>query len=422
MKVLMIGGGGREHALIWKLSQSPLVEEIHVAPGNAGMKRLAVTHNISSTDKDGLLELCKRIGPGLVVIGPEAPLVAGISDLIEGQGFKVFGPSEKAAELEGSKAFAKRLCLENGIPTAGAEFFSDYESARKYVLSRKAPIVVKADGLAAGKGVTVAQNTEEALKSLDDIMLKKRFGSAGDMVLIEECLSGYELSLLALCDGTKAFSLEPAQDYKRIGNGDNGPNTGGMGSYSPVPALNPEMYKRATEEIISPTIEAMQRMGIPYKGVLYAGLMITEEGPKVLEFNVRFGDPETQAILPRFESDLADIMLKCVDGKMSSASVNWNSKPCVCTVLASHGYPGKFEKGKIIRGIEDAECIEGVAVFHAGTAFEGIDFVTSGGRVLNVSGVGNSFSDAREKVYDAIECIQFEGKYFRTDIAERAAI
>jgi phosphoribosylamine--glycine ligase len=421
MKVLVVGGGGREHALAWKLSQSPLVSALYCAPGNGGMGELGELVPISAEDIPSLLDFAKGRGIDLTVVGPEAPLVCGIVDAFKREGLGVFGPTREAAQMEGSKVFAKRLMLEEGIPTGKAEIFDDFSSALSYLKTLQPPVVVKADGLAAGKGVVVAADGEAAEEALRACMVEGRFGEAGKKVLIEEYLEGQEVSILALVDGETILPLEPAQDYKRVGEGDTGPNTGGMGSYSPVPVLDEVTYRRAVEEILVPTARALARKGIHYQGILYAGLILTAEGPKVLEFNVRFGDPETQAILPRLESDLMMAMVEVMEGRLGSLNLQWSSQPCVAVVVASSGYPGGYQKGYPIAGLEEASLEENVVIFHAGTKRDiSGTFLTDGGRVLNVCARAKDFKEAREKAYRAVEKINFPGAYYRRDIALRA--
>lgn len=420
MKVLVVGGGGREHALAWKLAQSPRLSKLYCAPGNAGMAELGEMVDIGAEDIPALEAFAVSQGIDLTVVGPEMPLVNGIVDVFSAAGLKVFGPSREAAQMEGSKAFAKRLMLEAGIPTGRAEIFEDYDSALKYLRSLGAPVVVKADGLAAGKGVIIADNLETAEEALRECMVDGRFGSAGSQVLIEEFLEGQEASLLTLVDGETILPLAPAQDYKRIGDGDAGPNTGGMGSYCPVPALDPATYNRVVEEVLQPSASALVKRGIHFRGILYAGVILTADGPKVLEYNVRFGDPETQAVLPRLRSDLLEAMLAVAEGRLSGLTLDWSDEPCVTLVMASGGYPGDYEKGFVINGLEEAAAMDGVAVFHAGTRLDGDGrVVTAGGRVLNVSGWGRDFAAARDKAYAAAAKITFEGAYYRTDIALR---
>ncbi len=419
MKVLVIGSGGREHALVWKLAQSPKVEKVYGAPGNPGIAQIGECVNISPTDIKGLADFAEREGIDLTVVGPEAPLVAGIVDEFESRGLKIFGPSKEAAKLEGSKAFSKEMMKKYGVPTADFEVFDDPEKAKEYIRKKGAPIVVKADGLAAGKGVVVAQNVEEAFEAIDKIMIEKVFGDAGNRVVVEDCLVGEEASYLVVTDGENFIPLATAQDHKAVFDGDKGPNTGGMGTYSPAPVLSKEMEKEVQEKVIKPILRGMKEEGHPFKGILYAGLMITEEGPKVLEFNVRFGDPEAQVILRRLKTDLVDVCQSVIEENLID-SLEWIPETAICVVLASEGYPGKYEKGKVITGIEEAEKIDNVVVFHAGTAIKDGKLVTNGGRVLNVTALGKDIVEARENVYKAIEKIHFDGMHYRKDIGLKA--
>lgn len=419
MKVLVIGSGGREHALVWKLAQSPKVEKVYGAPGNPGIAQIGECVNISPTDIKGLADFAEKEGIDLTVVGPEAPLVAGIVDEFESRGLKIFGPSKEAAKLEGSKAFSKEMMKKYGVPTADFEVFDDPEKAKEYIKEKGAPIVVKADGLAAGKGVVVAQSVEEAIEAIDKIMIEKVFGDAGNKVVVEDCLVGEEASYLVVTDGENFIPLATAQDHKAVFDGDKGPNTGGMGAYSPAPVLSKEMEKEVQEKVIKPILRGMREEGHPFKGILYAGLMITEEGPKVLEFNVRFGDPEAQIILRRLKTDLVDVCQSVIEGKLID-SLEWIPETAICVVLASKGYPGKYEKGKVITGIEEAEKIDNVVVFHAGTAIKDGKLVTNGGRVLNVTALGKDIVEARENVYKAIEKIHFDGMHYRKDIGLKA--
>jgi len=419
MKVLIVGSGGREHAIAWKVAQSPKVKEIFAAPGNPGIGKIGECVPISPTEIDKLVEFAKEKKIDLTIVGPEAPLVAGIVDEFEKAGLKIFGPSKSAAQLEGSKAFAKEMMKKYGIPTAEFKVFSDPEEAKNFVRERGAPIVIKADGLAAGKGVTVARTLEEALTAIDKIMVKRVFGESGNRVVIEECLEGEEASYLVITDGKNFVPLATAQDHKAVFDGDRGPNTGGMGAYSPAPVLSKDMELRVQEEIVKPILKGMMEEGAPFKGILYVGLMITNDGPKVLEFNVRFGDPEAQVILRRLEDDLVEIAEKTIDGKLPNR-LNWKPETSICVVLASKGYPGSYEKGKEIFGIEEAEAIPSVVVFHAGTAIKNGKLVTNGGRVLNVTALGKDIKEAREIVYKAVEKIHFEGMHYRKDIGLKA--
>ena len=419
MKVLIVGSGGREHALAWKVAQSEKVEKVYGAPGNPGIAQIGECVEIKPTDIEKLADFAEREGIDLTIVGPEAPLVAGITDEFEKRGLKVFGPSKVAAQLEGSKAFAKEMMRKFGVPTADFQVFDDPEKAKEYIRKVGAPIVVKADGLAAGKGVVVAQTVEEAIKAVDRIMVERVFGEAGNRVVVEECLKGEEASYLVITDGERFVPLATAQDHKAVFDGDRGPNTGGMGAYSPAPVLSEEMEREVQEKVIKPILRGMAQEGMPFKGILYAGLMITEEGPKVLEFNVRFGDPEAQAILRRLEDDLVEVALSAVEERLVE-ELHWRPETSICVVLASKGYPGKYEKGKVITGIEEAEKVPTVVVFHAGTAVKDGKLVTNGGRVLNVTALGKDIVEARERVYEAVKRIQFDGMHYRTDIGLKA--
>ncbi|MEO2066121.1 MAG: phosphoribosylamine--glycine ligase [Desulfurobacteriaceae bacterium] len=419
MKVLVVGSGGREHALAWKLAQSGKVSKVYGAPGNPGIAQIGQCIDIPVTEIKALADFAEKEGIDLTVVGPEAPLVAGIVNEFESRGLKIFGPSKQAARLEGSKAFAKEMMKKYGVPTADFKVFSDPEEAKRYVKEKGAPIVVKADGLAAGKGVVVAKSVEEAIEAIEKIMVEKVFGSAGDKVVIEDCLFGEEASYLVITDGERFIPLATAQDHKAVFDGDKGPNTGGMGAYSPAPVLSEELEREVQERVIKPILEGMRKEGHPFKGVLYAGLMVTDEGVKVLEFNVRFGDPEAQAILRRLDSDLFDVCMSVSEGKLVD-ELKWKPETSICVVLASKGYPGKYEKGKVITGIEEAEKIPTVVVFHAGTKIENGKLVTNGGRVLNVTALGKDIFEARERVYRAVEKIHFEGMHYRKDIGLKA--
>jgi len=417
VNILVIGGGAREHTLAWKISQSPKVKEIYVAPGNAGTGLIAKNLDIKASDLESLLKAAKERKIDLAVVGPEAPLAAGIVDLFQSKGIPIFGPTREAAKIESSKVFAKKLMQKYGIPCARGKSFLRFEEARDYVRAQSPPIVVKADGLAAGKGSIVASSAEEALKALSEIMKERIFGDAGDKVLIEECLVGKEVSLLAFTDGKTVVPMVPACDYKRIFDGNKGPNTGGMGSYSPPGFFDDEMTNRVRDSILEPTVQAMAEEGKPYKGVLYAGLMVTTEGPKVLEFNARFGDPENQVMLPRLESDLVDIMLAVIEGRLDKIEVRWSDRACVGVVMASAGYPGSYKTGFPIEGLDRVD--KDVLVFHAGTKAREGKIVTDGGRVLTVAATGKTMAEAREKVYSNITRIHFEGCHYRKDIAAR---
>ncbi|MEK6536836.1 MAG: phosphoribosylamine--glycine ligase [Actinomycetota bacterium] len=421
MKVLVIGSGGREHAIVRKALASSLVAEVHCAPGNAGIALQAVCHSIADSDIPGLLGLARRLDPGLVVIGPEAPLCAGLGDTLRDAGYKVFGPGREAAMLEGSKGFAKEVMIVAGVPTAGYARFIEYQRAMAHLSAITFPVVVKANGLAAGKGVIIAEAMAEAEDALRSCFVDRSFGDAGLDVLVEECLVGHECSVLALCDGETILPLEPAQDYKRIYEGDYGPNTGGMGCYSPVPRVPSQLVDEIIDMVHRPTVAELARRGIEFKGVLYAGLMLTAAGPRVLEFNTRFGDPETQAILPRLENDLVELMLACVDGTLPAHKLRWKDECCVTVIMASAGYPLSSGKGDVISGLELDGGLPGVEVFHAGTAEEDGRLITNGGRVLAISALDRCFKGARAKAYDAVGKIRFDGMQFRGDIAEEPA-
>lgn len=420
MKILVIGGGGREHTLAWKLAQSPQAEKIYAIPGNPGMAKIAECENgISIEDNDAVVAFAREKGVELVVVGPEVPLTNGLVDAMNGAGIRAFGPTRAAAELEGSKSFAKDIMQKYGIPTAKYRVFTDAASARDYVQAEGAPIVIKADGLAAGKGVVVAQTVDEALTAVNNIMEGQSFGAAGARVVIEECMFGEEASLLALTDGETIVPMVSSQDHKRAYDGDKGPNTGGMGTYAPAPVMTKELVQEATEKILRPIVAAMKKEGRPYKGCLYAGLMITEAGPKVVEFNARFGDPETQVVLPLLRSDLLEVMLACCDGRLAEQDIKWSDGAAVCVVMASDGYPGGYPKGLPIKGVEQAEA-GGALVFHAGTAERDGRLVTAGGRVLGVVARAADIRSAVDDAYAAVSRIHFHGAQYRHDIAHRA--
>ncbi|MCX5992957.1 MAG: phosphoribosylamine--glycine ligase [Chloroflexi bacterium] len=417
MKVLVIGNGAREHALVWKIARSLLVDGIYALPGNAGTGALANNIDIPLDDIPSIIKKAGQLGIGLAVVGPEAPLAAGMSDLFNQAGIPVFGPSKAAARLESSKSFARDIMQRNNIPCAAGSTFTSYNEAKKYIEGQALPIVVKADGLAAGKGVTVAKTAEEAQGALHSIMVDRAFGTAGDRVVIEECLLGKEVSLLAFSDGVNVIPMVPACDYKRVFDGDQGPNTGGMGSYSPPGFFDQAMTGQVVDMIIKPIVAAMAKEGSPYKGVLYTGIIMTQQGPKVLEFNARFGDPETQVILPRLESDLVEIMLSVIEGKLDRMKIAWSSDACAGVVMSSGGYPGDYRTGTPITISDSLE--KDVNIFYAGAAKRGDGIVTSGGRVLTVTATGRSMKEAREKVYRNMPYINFEGCHFRRDIAAR---
>ena len=419
MNILVIGSGGREHAICWKLRQSKKVDKLYCAPGNGGTSVSAENVNINTAEHKEIIDFCKNKNVGFVVVGPEIPLAIGITDDLEKEGIKVFGPSYAAARMESSKIFAKELMGRYNIPTAAFRIFDDFKMAEEYLRSASMPIVVKAYGLAAGKGVIIAEDVEIAVETARNMLQEKTFGAAGEKIIIEEFLTGEEASILVVTDGETIRSLASSQDHKRVFDGDKGPNTGGMGAYSPAPVIGEGLLKEIEETIIRPTLDGLKDEGIVYKGILYAGLMITDSGAKVLEYNVRFGDPETQAILPRLKTDLAEILIAAANGTLSEITLEWDEREGVCVVLASGGYPGSYEKDKLITGIKDAED-EGALVFHAGTDKKGNKFYTSGGRVLSVVGMGKGINEAVEKVYSAVEKIQFDGMQYRKDIAHKA--
>lgn len=421
MKILIIGAGGREHALAWKIAGDSSRPEVFCAPGNAGTANIAENIDISAEDVDSLLAWAVRNRPDLTVVGPEAPLCAGITDKFEAEGLSVFGPSASAARLEGSKLFAKEVMRSAGVPTARAVSFTSEKDALAYVQEAGVPLVVKADGLAAGKGVYVCDRSSQAVLAIKEIMADKLFGEAGRTVVIEEFLRGEEASILALVDGKKAVMLASSQDHKRVFNNDEGPNTGGMGAYSPAPVVTQELLPVIQKEVLDRTLVELGKRGISYKGVLYAGLMMTDSGPKVLEFNCRFGDPETQAILPRIDGDIVPALKACVDGTLDESLIKWHKDHCVSVVIASGGYPGSYEKGKIIMGLERVGDMGKVVIFHAGTK-KGADgsVLTAGGRVLNVTALGGGLDDAIDRAYEAISRIEFDQMQYRTDIGAKA--
>lgn len=422
MNILLVGSGAREHALGWAISASPLCDRLICAPGNPGMAALGRCEPVAADDIDGIVALAKREAIDFVVVGPEAPLVAGLVDRLDEAGIKAFGPNAAAAQLEGSKGFMKDLCARANIPTAAYARFTDAEAAKAYIRERGAPIVVKADGLAAGKGVTVASTLEEALAAVDDAMLDKRFGQAGAELVVEEVLEGEELSYFALADGKSLLPLASAQDHKRAFDGDEGPNTGGMGAYSPAPIATPEIEARIRSEILEPLVHQMALEGMPYKGVLFLGLMIGTDGPKLIEVNCRFGDPECEVLMARLESDILPVLIASADGVLGAADLRWRNDSAICVVLASQGYPGSYGKGSVIRGAEEATDGDGaVIVFHAGTARnEAGELVANGGRVLTVTAVAPDVRTARSKAYAAIDRIDWPEGFCRRDIAWRA--
>lgn len=430
MKVLVIGSGGREHALIWKIAQSKLADKIFCIPGNGGISEIAECLEIKTIETERLLSFARKEKIDITVVGPEAPLVLGIVDEFTNYGLKIFGPTQNCARLEESKVFAKNLMAKYGIPTADFKVFDNTKSAKEYIEKIGAPCVVKADGLAAGKGVVVAKSVEEAKLAVTSMMEEKIFGDAGSKVIIEECLEGQEASILVLTDSKEIVPLVSSQDHKRLLDGDSGPNTGGMGAYSPAPAVTDAIFKEISEKIIKKTIQGLIKEGLEYRGVLYAGIMLTKNGPKVLEFNVRFGDPETQSIIPRLNSDLLEALCACADGSLGkfskSGGFKWDSRACVSVVCASQGYPGDYEKDKPIFGLEEVKKMKDIIVFHAGTkrppqsATQKAQFVTSGGRVLAITGLGSGIKEAIDKTYRALASISFEGMQYRKDIGNKA--
>lgn len=414
MKILVVGSGGREHAIIWKLAQSPDAEKIWCAPGNAGIAELAECVPVKAEDIDGVVDFCVENAIDMAVIGPEVPLSMGITDALNAKGIRVFGPDKSCARLEGSKAFTKSFLMRHNIPTAGYKEYTDAESLRKDIGIFGYPMVIKADGLAAGKGVVLAEDAEAAEIAIKEMMEDKVFGEAGNLVIVEECLTGIEASMLCFVDGKTIVPMESAQDYKRIFDGDLGPNTGGMGSYSPSLIFNDELEQEIREKILDPTINGFIEDGLDFHGVLFIGLMIGEEGPKVIEFNNRFGDPETQSVLMRLDTDLLKIFDACIDGTLDQLDIRWSDRRAVCVVLASGGYPGSYEKGKVITGLEDVD--DDIVVFHAGTALKDGQIVTSGGRVLGVTATGATNDEARAKAFANVEKIHFEGAQFRRDV------
>lgn len=420
MNVLLVGSGGREHALAWKLSQSKKLKKLYIAPGNPGTAQYGENVDIKDTDIDGLVNFAKGADIGFVVIGPEDPLVMGAVDAFEAAGIKAFGPSAKAAQLEGDKAFAKQIMRANSIPTAESRTFTSFQDARSYIASRDEAVVVKAAGLAKGKGVFVCDEPSDGMLAAEQIMVDKIFGHAGDTVIVEDKLLGQEASILAFVDGRSIYVMESSQDHKPIGEGDTGANTGGMGAYSPAPVVTDALMEQIIREILVPTIDGMNRNDSPYRGVLYAGVMLTQGGPRVLEYNVRFGDPETQPILMRMKSDLLEVMLAVSDGRLDDVAIEWDSRPAVCVVMSSGGYPGSYEKGKVITGLHEAGKLKDVVVFQAGTAAQGGQVVTNGGRVLGVTALGETIAEAKARAYEAVDMIHFDGAYCRRDIADKA--
>jgi len=418
MRVLVIGSGGREHALAWKIAQSPLVKKVYCAPGNAGTANVAENIEIPADNVNALLQFATVTGIGLTVVGPEQPLVKGIVDSFEESGLRVFGPSQRAAEIEGSKVFCKDLMKKYGIPTARYESFDSPDQVKLFTKEDE-PVVVKASGLAAGKGVILCSNAEEARSAVQSIMQEKAFGNAGDQVVVEEFLTGQEVSLLAFTDGKTVLPLDSAQDHKAAFDGDKGPNTGGMGAYSPALVFTEELKQQVIDEIMIPTVRAMAKEGRYYRGILYAGLMLTESGPKVLEFNARFGDPETQPIMMRIKNDIVPIFEACIDGTLAKQSLQWRQEPTVCVVMAAKGYPSSYEKGKEISGLNSDENRQAV-VFHAGTKLENGKVLTNGGRVLGVTALGSDINQAIKNAYSAVDKIKWDGIHYRKDIGNKA--
>ncbi|MBP8912702.1 MAG: phosphoribosylamine--glycine ligase [Phycisphaerae bacterium] len=420
MDVLLIGSGGREHAIAWKLKQSKQLGNLYIAPGNAGTAQYGQNVDIRETDIPALVGFAREKRVGLVVVGPEDPLAKGIVDVMEASGIKAFGPSGAAAQLEADKAFAKQLMRAGAISTAEGRIFDRFSDAKAYIASRDEPVVIKAAGLAKGKGVIVCDDPAQGILAAEKIMVDRIFGDAGEKVVVEDKLLGEETSILAFVDGHSIYVMESSQDHKPIGDGDTGPNTGGMGAYSPAPIVTDAMMDRITREILVPAVDAMNRNGTPYRGVLYAGLMMTSGGPRVLEFNVRFGDPETQPILMRFQSDLLEVCLAVCNGTLEDVTLQWDPRPSVCVVMASGGYPGEYQKGKVVTGLKEAAQLEDVMVFHAGTKLRDGNVFTNGGRVLGVTAIGETIAAAKARAYEAVDRIHFEGAYWRRDIADKA--
>jgi len=420
MKVLVVGGGGREHTIVWKLSQSGMVKTIYAAPGNAGIAAHAKCVDIKADDVTGIAKFAVSEKIDLVVVGPEVPLCMGIVDILEEADIMVFGPSSRAAMIEGSKVFSKKIMRKYAIPTAMFENFDNFENAASYARSLDSDMWIKASGLAAGKGAVYAPNPDEAEKILMNMMIKDRFGESGHKVVIEENMKGEEASIFAVCDGKTYKLLISSQDHKRVHDGDKGPNTGGMGAYAPAPLVTGEILRKIEDEIMQPTLDGMASEGIPYKGLLYAGIMVTDDGPKVVEFNCRFGDPETQAVLPLFDGDLAELMTASARGELEKADFSTSTGFALCIVIASGGYPGPYKKGYVVSGLEEADEIECVKVFHAGTRRENGHIVTSGGRIFGVTGWGSDFHEARERAYKAAGLVTFQDSFYRNDIGQKA--
>jgi phosphoribosylamine---glycine ligase len=419
MHILLLGSGGREHALAWKIAASPLVTKLWCAPGNAGIAREAECVALDVADHTAVIDFCRSHAVDFVVVGPDAPIAAGIVDDLNAAGFKAFGPTMAAGRLESSKIFTKELCRANHIPTAAYGHFDDAEAAKAYIRRQGAPIVVKADGLAAGKGVVVAMKVDEALAAVD-MMFGGGFGAAGAEVVVEEFMQGEEASFFALCDGEHALQLATAQDHKRAFDGDKGPNTGGMGAYSPAPVMTEALCTRVMEEMIKPTLHALQAMGSPYKGVLYAGVMVTKDGPKLVEYNARFGDPECQVLMLRMMSDIVPALLACADGQLKNFSLRWFDDVALTVIMATKGYPGDYGKGSVIGGLDDAAKVEGVEIFHAGTRADGTRILANGGRVLNICATGCSVTEAQQRAYQAVDRIKWPDGFCRRDIGWQA--
>ena len=420
MKILVVGGGGREHTLAWKLASDSCKPELFCAPGNAGTLEICTNLDIGAEDIDGLLQWAVENKPDLTVVGPEVPLCAGLTDRFNDAGLAVFGPNKAAALLEGSKLFAKEIMQAGGVPTAGAKSFTSADEARVYVAAHDFPVVIKADGLAAGKGVYICADNKDAELAINDVLVEREFGDAGSELLVEECLVGEEVSILALIDGENILMLSSSQDHKRTFNGDKGPNTGGMGAYSPAPIMTDELWPIVREEVFQRTIDELKKRGITYKGVMYAGLMVTTGGIKVLEFNCRFGDPETQVVIPRIKGDLVPVLQACVDGNLDDDMIEWRDESCACVVMAAGGYPGTYKKGDVILGLQEEAVKENVIVFHAGTTLQDDKVVTNGGRVLGVTALGKDLKSALDKVYDSLTHIEFDQAQYRTDIGKKA--
>lgn len=421
MNVLLVGGGGREHALAWAMAKSPKLTRLYAAPGNAGIEAVAECIDVGAEDIKGICAAVKDLGIDFVVVGPEAPLVEGLADKIIAMDTPVFGPSAAAAELEGSKGMMKDLLAKYDIPTADYQRFDEPDAAKEYIRVKNHPVVVKADGLAAGKGVILSHTLNEAYAAVDHIMIEEAFGPAGAEIVIEEFMVGEEASFFALCDGTRAIPLAGAQDHKQVHDGDHGPNTGGMGAYTPAPVLDAQMQQRIMDEIITPTVEAMAREGAPYTGVLFAGLMITDEGPKVIEFNVRFGDPECQPIMSRLKSDALDMLHAAATGNLDKINLEWDARAALTVVMAAEGYPGSYRKGTVIKGVDTADAMDDVTVFHAGTARNGDGaLVANGGRVLGITALGDTVAEAQQRAYAAVDAIDWPEGFCRRDIGWRA--